>query len=232
MYRRPTKQLHFWEDHPNLLAGRDLEANGTWLGITKEGRFAALTNYRDVKYFHTKNKRSRGEIVTNYLTGSQTPEQYLQQLHDKSNQYNGFNVIVGNPDELYYYGNEQGEIVKIEPGTHSLSNHLLNTPWPKVERAKKHLANYVTKHETIDPNELFKQLHDQTIAADEILPDTGISLELERQLSPIFIRTENYGTRSSTVLLVSHHNEVQVIERIFNDGEFKQEIPYQFSIIN
>lgn len=230
MYRRPTKHAHFWEDHPNLLAGRDLEANGTWLGMKKDGRFAALTNYRDVKYFHTANKRSRGEIVANYLTGKDDPVHYLEQLHEKRHQYNGFNVIVGSPDELYYYGNEQGEIIKIEPGTHSLSNHLLNTPWPKVERAKEMLANYVLDNETVDPDVLFEQLHDRTIAPDESLPDTGVGLELERKLSPIFIRTDNYGTRSSTVILVSHDNEVQFIERIFNDGAFKKEIPYHFKI--
>lgn len=232
MYRRPTKHVHFWEDHPNLLAGRDLEAHGTWLGMTKEGRFAALTNYRDLKYFNNHNKRSRGEIVTNFLTGSHAPEEYLQQLHEKREQYNGFNVIVGSPDELYYYGNEQGEIIKIEPGTHSVSNHLLNTPWPKVERAKENLSAYVSENENVDPDVLFEQLHDHTIAPDDVLPDTGVGLPLERQLSPIFIRTEDYGTRSSTVILVSHDNEVQFIERIFNDGEFKQEIPYQFSITN
>lgn len=229
-YRRPTKHVHFWEDKPNILAGRDLEANGSWMGITKEGRFAALTNYRDVKYFSSTGKRSRGEIVTNFLSGSMDAEYYLQQLHQHRDNYNGFNVIVGTADELYYYGNEQGKIVKIEPGTHSLSNELLNSPWPKVERAKSLLSSYVLNNDTIEAKELFSQLHDDTIAADDKLPNTGVGISLERQLSPIFIRTEDYGTRSSSVLLITHDNEVQFIERVFNDGQFKQEIAYDFTI--
>lgn len=229
-YKRPAEPVHFWPDHPNLIAGRDSEAKGTWLGMTKDGRFATLTNYRHPKYFNDDDKRSRGDIVTNFLTGTEHPVTYLEQLHERREEYSGFNVIVGNADELYYYGNEQGEIVNIERGTHSLSNELLNTPWPKVTRAKSLLNNYVMSHETIDPDELFKQLADNTIAPDEELPSTGISLELERQVSPIFIRTEDYGTRVSTVILITHDNEVQFIERTFNDGEFKKETPYTFTI--
>lgn len=228
-YRRPTKHVHFWNDHPNLLAGRDLEAKGTWLGMTKEGKFAALTNYRHPKYIERKYERSRGDIVKNFLINEIDPETYLRQLDEEKNNYSGFNVLVGHADELYYYGNEQGKITKIEPGTHSLSNQLLNTPWPKVERAKTLLHDYVMNNETVEPDDLFTQLSDNTMAHDDILPNTGVGLPLERQLSPIFIRTKDYGTRSSTVILVTHDNEVQFIERIYNDGEFKKEIPFQFS---
>lgn len=229
-YRRPTKGAHFWEDEPYILAGRDLEAKGTWLGITKEGRFAALTNFRDPKYFDRTDKRSRGEIVTNFLKSKDTPLAYLEKLHAKSNQYNGFNILLGTPDELYYYGNEEKKIKKIKAGTHSLSNALLNTPWPKVIRAKRLLKEYVTKTETVDPNILFQQLHDQTKAPDHALPNTGIGLTLERDLSPIFIRTDDYGTRCSTVILVTKDNKVEFFERTFNDGEFKEERAFQFNI--
>lgn len=229
-YERPTEKLHFWEDKPNILAGRDLEANGTWLGMSKDGKFATLTNYRDVKYMKKNDKRSRGDIVTNFLTNDIHPEQYLQQLHERRDQYNGFNVIVGDADNLYYYGNEQGKIIKIEPGTHSLSNQLLNTPWPKVVRAKSLLNNYVSKNEIINPENLFTILKNDIIAPDEDLPNTGVGLALERDLSPIFIRTDGYGTRVSTVILISHDNEVEYIERTFNDGEFKREEAYKFTI--
>lgn len=229
-YQRPTKEVHFWEDEPNILAGRDLEAKGTWLGITKNGRFAALTNYRDPKYFNQTGKRSRGEIVTNFLKGDMEPKAYLQSLHKHHDEYSGFNVIVGTPDDLYYYGNEDKKVRKIEPGTHSLSNELLNTPWPKVTRAKSLLHEYVMNTDIVDPEVLFKQLKDREIASDEDLPKTGVSLSLERQLSPIFIRTEDYGTRSSTVLLISKDNKVQLIERTFNDGDFKEEHTFQFEI--
>src|SRR5699024_4379940 len=114
--------------------GRDLEAGGTWLGMSRNGRFATLTNFRDIKYFNDKDKRSRGDIVTNFLNSTVHPTTYLQDLHERHEEYSGFNVIVGDADNLYYYGNEQSEIIKIEPGTHSLSNELLNTPWPKVKR--------------------------------------------------------------------------------------------------
>lgn len=229
-YRRPAEALHFWPDEPNILAGRDLEAKGTWLGMTKDGKFATLTNYRHPKYFNDQDKRSRGDIVTNFLTGSTHPETYLQQLHERRHEYSGFNIIVGNADELYYYGNEQGEVIKIEPGTHSLCNQLLNTPWPKVKRAKSSLNDYVMNNETINPDELFIQLQDDTVAPDEELPDTGIGLERERQVSPIFIRTEDYGTRVSTVILITHDNQVQFIERTFYNGEFEKEVPYEFII--
>lgn len=229
-YKRPTKEAHFWPDYPDLLAGRDLEANGTWLGINKNGRLAALTNYRDIKYFDNVGKRSRGEIVTNFLTGSTDAKTYLKQLHEIRHEYNGFNIIVGSADELYYYGNEQGKITKIEPGTHSLSNELLNSPWPKVERAKNLLSTYVTNNINIDTEQLFAQLNDNQIAEDDALPNTGVGLELERLLSPIFIRTDDYGTRSSTVLLISHDNEIEFIERTFNSGRFKKEVAFNFKV--
>lgn len=226
-YERPTKALHFWDDEPNVLAGRDLKALGTWLGMTKEKRFAALTNFRDLKN-ERDDRKSRGEIVRNFLTSSVSPREYLEELHKESDEYNGFNVLVGSPDELYYYSNIQKEIVEISPGTHSISNHLLNTPWPKVKRAKEKLNSYVMNHEELDVEHLFHQLYDREIAHDDELPDTGVGIELERKLSPIFIQTENYGTRASTVILVNHDNETTFIERTFNSGSLKSERKFTF----
>lgn len=228
-YQRPTADAHYWAEFPYMLGGRDLEAMGTWLGMTKQGRFAALTNYRDPT--EAKNdKRSRGEIVTNFLTGSLSGEDYLTQLRERHTDYNGFNVLVGTPDELYYYGNRQKEIVKITPGTHSLSNHLLNTPWPKIKRAKTLLSNYVSNNEYVEEEVIFSQLHDRQFAVEDELPKTGVSLEWEKQLSPIFIRTKEYGTRASTVILVTHDNQVTFMERIFNDGSYKWQQEFNFSI--
>lgn len=229
-YQRPASQAHFWPDHPGLLAGRDLEAKGTWLGMTKSGRFASLTNFRAPKYFDNQGKRSRGDIVTNFLTGEIEASHYLKQLHERREQYSGFNVIAGTVDELYYYGNEQGEVVKINPGTHSLSNHLLNTPWPKVERSKEMLKKYVTKNEHIEPEALFQLLADNETAPDEALPRTGLDIEMERAVSAIFIKTKDYGTRVSTVVLVTHDHEVQFIERSFHHGEYQDEVAYKFTI--
>lgn len=226
-YERPTEAAHFWHDEPNIVAGRDLKAMGTWLGMTKEKRFAALTNYRDIQN-ERDDRRSRGEIVRNFLTSTESPQTFLEKLDQVWDSYNGFNVLVGSPDELYYYSNIQKEIVEIKPGTHSISNHLLNTPWPKVERAKEKLKEYVMQHEDIDVEHLFEQLDDREIARDEDLPDTGVGLKLERQLSPIFIQTENYGTRASTVILVDNENKTTFIERTFNSGSFKFERKFTF----
>lgn len=228
-YERPTKEAHYWDDHNQILAGRDLQEMGTWLGITKEGRFAALTNYRDLAS-EQPNRISRGEIVKAFLTGKTDARLYLESIRNSKNEYNGFNVIVGSPDDLYYYGNRQSEIIHLDGGTYSLSNHLLNTPWPKVEKARTMLQDYVTTHRNIDIEILFEQLINDELAPDQLLPNTGVGIELERQLSPIFIRTNNYGTRSSTVLLVTHDNDVTFIERTYNSGSFKKENKFSFKI--
>lgn len=228
-YERPTKEARFWDDEPELLAGRDLERMGTWLGITKQGRFAALTNYRDPTNEHP-NKSSRGQIVTSFLTGGTSTPDFLKELRKRKDDYNGFNIIVGTVDELYYYGNRQTDIVKLNGGTYTVSNHLLNTPWPKVEKARTMLQNYVTTHEEIDVDALFEQLAYREIASDELLPNTGVGIDLERKLSPIFIKTDGYGTRSSTVLLINQDNEVTFIERTYNEGSFKKENKFTFRI--
>lgn len=228
-YGRPTKKAHFWGDHPNLLAGRDLQAMGTWMGITKQGRIAALTNYRDPKSEKQFNK-SRGDIVTSFLTSNILAEHFLSDLQDRRHEYDGFNLIVGTVDQLFYYSKQENDIVTITPGTYSVSNAALNTPWPKVEKARQTLEQYVKGVNEIEMESLFAQLHDNEIARDEVLPKTGVELDLERQLSPIFIQTENYGTRCSTVLLVTHNNKVTFTERTFNQGNFKEDVNQSFQI--
>lgn len=229
-YERPTKEAGFWEDQPNLLAGQDLRAFGTWLGITKSGRFAALTNYRDLAS-ERPDRKSRGNLVLDFLKNDLPAQAYLENLREKRMDYNGYNLLVGETtDDIYYYGNRQEDIIKVTPGTHTVSNHLLNTPWPKVEKARTMLHDYVKANETIDVEVLFEQLASVDKAADDLLPDTGVGLALERDLSPIFIRTDNYGTRASTVILVSHDNEVTFIERTFNSGSFKKENAFEFKI--
>lgn len=230
-YQRPTATAHFWEDNPMILAGRDLLQNGTWLGITKSGRFAALTNYRAPGYM-LPGKSSRGALVSNYLTGSDTPETYIQKIHQDKELYSGFNLVLGNTEHLMYYNNIDDTVSTIENGTHSLSNHFLNSPWPKVLKGKDLLHSYVTEQETIDPEALFTMLANDELASDEKLPDTGVGLTLERQLSPLFIKLEDYGTRCSTVLLISKNNDVTFIERTFHQGKFVNEVHFSFRIIN
>ncbi|MBY0146408.1 NRDE family protein [Neobacillus niacini] len=216
-YQRPTAPAHFWEDDSEILAGRDLEKMGTWMGITKSGRFAALTNYRDPQEA-TEGKRSRGELVANALQYKGEIKEYMQSLVNNKDLYPGYNLLAGDGDELYYYSNVGQELKKITPGIYGVSNHLLNTEWPKVQAGKEGLAVILkSEHEDyIEPLLTLLQKADQ--APDEKLPQTGVSLEWERMLSPMFIKSGDYGTRSSTVLLMEE-KEIHYVERVFTSNE-------------
>ncbi|MFP7300335.1 NRDE family protein [Neobacillus niacini] len=216
-YQRPTAPVHFWEDDPEILAGRDLEKMGTWMGVTKSGKFAALTNYRDPKEV-TEGKRSRGELVADALQYKGDMKEYMESLSRNNNWYPGYNLLAGDGDELYYYSNVGQELIKLKPGIYGVSNHLLNTEWPKVQAGKEGLAGLLnTYHEDyIEP--LLTLLQKADKAPDEMLPQTGVSLEWERMLSPMFIKSENYGTRSSTVLLMNEE-EIHYVERVFTSNE-------------
>ncbi|MFD1205233.1 NRDE family protein [Sporosarcina contaminans] len=230
-YERPTAPAHFWEDQPHLLAGRDLSQHGTWLGITKNGRFAALTNYRDPSE-QKKEIRSRGEIVTAFLDSDMTAAEFLKSLQLKRSEYAGFNVIAGTVDELFYYSNVENEVKEISAGTHGLCNHFLNTPWPKVIKGKMDLHRIVEQKRAIQPSELFGVLQHAEPFPDEQLPNTGVGKQLERILSPLFIKSEGYGTRSSTVLLIDHENTITFVERTYRDGIFMEERSFSFRIEN
>lgn len=212
-YERPTAAAHFWDDAPQLFAGRDLVHGGTWLGVTSAGRIAALTNYRDPADLH-KHGPSRGRLVSGFLQTADDPEQYVAQLRREGLPYGGYNLLLGDPERLFCYSNKTDTLIRIEPGIHGLSNHLLNTPWPKVQRGKAGLARLLAEEE-FSPEELFALLADQTHPPDELLPDTGVGLELERLLSPAFIKSERYGTRCSTLLLVDNDGRASFVERSF-----------------
>lgn len=229
-YDRPTAKAHYWDDHPQILAGRDLKEKGTWLGITKSGRFAALTNYRDPKTMYKTFEKSRGDLVKNFLCSKGTPKEYLQKVHANHEKYNGFNLIVGTLKELYYYNNIENNIEQIKHGTYSLSNRFLHTKWPKTIRGKNKLKKITKSYETIQPSHLYPLLMDDQRVDDAYLPDTGIGLTLERALSPIFIQTDNYGTRSSTVLLIDRNNNVTFSERTYHKGKITDEVNFQLTI--
>ncbi|MFJ8066623.1 NRDE family protein [Psychrobacillus sp. NPDC096426] len=228
-YDRKTEPAHFWEDAPNLLAGRDLVGLGTWLGITKEGKFAALTNYRNPLEVGD-GKTSRGEIVLNFLVGNLSSEEYLHSLDRNKEKYNGFNLILGNPGKLYYYNNVEGEITEIDPGTHGLSNKFLNTAWPKVVKGRDSLKAYSLKKKEVQLDELFAIMTDAEMALDEDLPNTGVGIELERSLSALFIKIPNYGTRCSTIILVDHTNQVTFAERTYVNGQFASDKRFSFQL--
>ncbi|WP_043931455.1 NRDE family protein [Bacillus sp. EB01] len=214
-YERPTAAAHFWEDQPHLLAGRDLEKLGTWMGVTKLGRFAALTNFRDPKEMKATGQLSRGELVADFLRGKASPENYLKAAAQKGSLYPGFNLLAGDQSNLYYYSNIEGVIREVPPGIHGVSNHLLNTPWPKVERGKKGLESILDKEGAALKIALFQLLKNTDPAEDADLPDTGVGLELERMLSPMFIRSKGYGTRCSTILLMEG-DRLSYTERIYD----------------
>ncbi|WP_408006316.1 NRDE family protein [Pseudalkalibacillus sp. A8] len=217
-YERPTAQAHFWEDEPTILAGRDLKQMGTWMGVSTDGRFAALTNYRDPEE-SKENKISRGQIIRDYLSSNKDTEAFLHSIKKQRASYQGFNLILGNKDSLWYYSNIQNEVKELSPGIYGLSNHFLDTPWPKVERGKTDLKRCIDTSSTIDKECLFQLLANRDRAVRNELPDTGIGIDWEEKLSSIFIETDQYGTRSSTVMIVDNHEMVDFTERSLIDGK-------------
>lgn len=214
-YKRKTKEAHFWPEYPFLLGGKDLEQGGTWLGITKNGRFAALTNYREVDK-NMKTYRSRGELVKNYLINHINPYDYLRTIEEKKNEYPGFNLLVGTCDDLYYYSNRSNGILKLEKGIYSLCNGSFDCNWFKAERGKKYVeACLAIDDEKEIQHRLFQSLIDEEKAPDDRLPNTGFSKELERFLSSIYIKGDDYGTRSSTVLMIGKDNNVTFSEKTY-----------------
>ena len=215
-YNRPSEQAEFWKEYPDLLAGKDLQAGGTWMGITKQGKFAAITNFRDLKN-HTNDAPSRGNLTLDFLINDDSPGEYYNKLKPALNDFNGFNLLLGNVDELFYFSNKTEGLQKLQTGIHGISNAILNTPWPKVERSKRHLESLI-QQEDINVWEVIAILKDTSIAKDEELPDTGVGLDLERMLSPVFIKSEKYGTRCSSVVMVDKENNVKFVEKFFFDG--------------
>jgi uncharacterized protein with NRDE domain len=212
-YDRPTAPAQRWEDHPNVTAGRDLVGGGTWLGIADGGRFAAVTNFRDPN--RAAGSISRGKLVADFLTDSETPSDYISNVAADARSYSGFNLIAGTIEDLYYFSNAaDAPPQQLEPGVYGLSNHLLNTPWPKVSRGLDAFSRLIEADE-ISTDAAFDLLADETIAMDDRLPDTGIGIERERILSPIFIRTPVYGTRSSTFVLANMSSELSLVEKTF-----------------
>jgi len=229
-YDRATAAADFWKDKPELLAGRDLQAGGTWLGITKGGRIAAITNYRDPASLKVQAP-SRGKLVSDFLMSTESTDAYLNDVIQKADQYNGFNLILGEMDNLYWYSNHGEKARKLSPGIYGLSNQFLDTPWPKVIRAKEAMGRVVSKGKELIPEEIFHVLRDGLIPDDKRLPDTGVGLEWERVLSPIFISSPVYGTRSSTLIFIDMKDHVTFIERTYNsDPDHPTSVKYEFQI--
>jgi uncharacterized protein with NRDE domain len=215
-FRRPTAPAGFWPDAPEVFAGRDLEQRGTWLGITRRGRFAALTNFRDPGS-NRPDAPSRGALVSEFLRADVSPGEYLAGLRGEAALYNGFSLLAGDGASLAYFSNREGEIRRLESGVYGLSNSLIDVPWPKVQSGKARLAAALDGGGP-DPEALLALLDDTDMAVDEALPSTGVSRDWERRLSSLRIVGDGYGTRSSTALLVGADGEVSFVERSFDQG--------------
>ena len=211
-FDRPSQPAAWWHDHPGVYAGRDLQAGGTWLGMNRRGRFAALTNIRKGGQ-RRSDARSRGELVAGFLSSDVAIEDYLGQIREQAGQYNGFNLLLGDDERMFCVSNdEEPSMLCLEPGIYGLSNGALDTPWPKVVRAKAQFASLLCQGAPDDA--YFEMLSDTTRAADGRLPDTGVSLEWERLLSPICIESPDYGTRASTLLRIRSGGRADLIERV------------------
>jgi uncharacterized protein with NRDE domain len=217
-YKRRTSGAHAWADHPQIIGGRDLEAGGTWLGMNRNGRISMITNFRDLKNIK-ENAPSRGQLVSDYLVNNTDPKIYVEEVFKDAHRYNGFNLLAGDANEFYYVSNYAGSTQHLSSGMFGLSNHLLDTPWPKVVRGKSRFEN-VLRENTLTTDSLFELLYDTIIAPDNTLPETGVGLERERVLSSMFIKSPGYGTRCSTVILVDHNNNVVFEERVYNTETF------------
>lgn len=215
-YGRPTRKAQFWseEQSPELLAGKDLEAGGTWMGINKNGLWGALTNYRDPSWLR-ENPPSRGALVLDYLKQKAKASDYLKSLLPNAALFNGYNLLLGDINGVFHYSNVTDAITELEAGIHGVSNALMNTSWPKLDQAKKELSE-VIQHNDIDLERLFEILKNEHKPPENLLPDTGIPKEWEKAVSSVFIKTDNYGTRCSTLLLIDHENKATFIERRYD----------------
>lgn len=228
-YERPSAPADFWKDYPEVLGGRDLKEKGTWLGITRQGKFAAITNYRDPASLMF-DAQSRGKLVKNFLCGKNNAEKYVKKIHRQSGKFNGYNLILSDSDGFCVYSNRNEEKQKLTKGIYGLSNHFLDTPWPKIVRGKKLMKAAMNKKGAELEEALFALLSDRHFPPSEKLPSTGVDKDWEKVLSPIFIKSPNYGTRSSTVLLIGKNHRVTFIEKNY-DGRRDPWLVSRFNFI-
>jgi uncharacterized protein with NRDE domain len=233
-HARPTAASQFWTDHPGLLAGQDLDQGGTWMGVTRDGRFAAITNYRDPSRTAAA-PRSRGELPLDYLTGQRDPQTYLQDITALAPEYAGFNLLLGDRDHLWYLTNSlpaaQCVPLCLPPGIYGLSNARLDTLWPKVDLGKTRLKNLLDR-ERPSHDALASVVGDQRLADLHELRPHGMETEMDQVLSAQFIVTGSYGTRSSTTLWTDNTGLAHWRELSFNElGEVKAVKEFEFALV-
>ncbi|MFT7458219.1 MAG: hypothetical protein ACI909_000892 [Planctomycetota bacterium] len=231
MYKRPSRTAHFWPKHPNILAGQDIEHGGSWLGLDKYGRIAALTNYRGGSKEKT-GIASRGLLVSNFLQNQSSSINYIAQCQAKISDFDGFNLLIGDLDALYFLSSREQHYSPLQAGIYGISNGDLDSPWPKVEWAKQQLSTLLQSGQAEDHEAILALLADKHLPVDESLPDTGIDMEWERILAPVFIRAKDYGTRASTVITIDNKDKVTFSERTYDGhGEQEKHSRYEFTIV-
>lgn len=219
-YARPTQNAHWWPDHPDVFAGRDLQAGGTWLGVNRRGRFAAVTNVREPGGM-APGALSRGELPTGYLLNEDDAQTYLQQVLERGASYSGFNLLLGDSQGFFFASNRQSGIRRVRPGIYGISNGAFDEDWPKLASGREALR--LALQEDVAAADLIRILTDNDIAADEHLPSTGVSLEIERMLSSRFIRSTDYGTRACSIVMADRDNKMYFYEQNFIDSKHSGE---------
>lgn len=228
-FHRPTAVAAFWSDAPQVLAGRDLRGGGTWLGVTRQGRWAALTNVREP--VEGAAARSRGLLVSGFLRSQDDPQHYLARLARWGYRFTGFNLLAGDSRALASYSNRDVGVRGLPPGCYGLSNHLLDTPWPKVEQAKGRMHALLARRDFV-PDQLWEVLADRQLPDVATLPETGIDRDLEQALGAIFVQLPDYGTRCSTLLSISREGHVRFSERRFDShGKMQGESRFSFTLV-
>jgi len=218
-FNRETLYANRWSDNDQVIGGKDVISGGTWLGLNTNGRFIAITNYRDPKR-ENSNAKSRGILSSRFLNGKESIAEFIDEISKDKDAYNGFNILLSEDgfNTLSQYSNITNNTSVIQPGVHGLSNALLDTSWPKVENGKEALSALISDN-TFSPPVLIKLLSNSEISPDHLLPKTGISFDIEKKLSPVFISMNGYGTRCSTMLLVNHYNVAEFHEVTYNENQ-------------
>ena len=238
-YARPTRVAQFWTDEveagksglDDILAGKDLQAGGTWLGLTRCGRFAAVTNIRDPSQTEIR-PRSRGELTLNFLLSQQSAADYAHELRHSFSEYAGYNLLLSDGMDFYYVNNFESLSRKLEPGVYGLSNGLLNNDWPKVVRSRNGLQKLLSSDSRPTPEQLIALMANREQAHDEELPQTGLPMAMERRLSSAFIADEmrNYGTLCSTAIIQDSAGNIHFSEQNYSaDGVPTENPVFTFS---
>ena len=226
-HRRPTQDAHWWPDNESILAGRDLQGGGTWLAVSKSGRFATVTNFREGQASRA-GRKSRGELVTRFVTDSPTAQEYESSIDN--DEYAGFSLLLSDGESMSYLSNRDDLEAKLNPGIYALSNASLDTPWPKVVRAKAGLESLIDS-DGVNETELMRLLADRTPAAVDDIEAEDLPFEIARTLSAPFIVASEYGTRSSSTVLWGKDGAIDFCERRFDpSGKTTGESRFRFQV--